>query len=157
MKRRVTILITIYLLDQDLLNIRREYASYIIQGPFFNCILKCPLVNAVPGNISSTIFPARRVYELLLFDFCWRMMTLDFPSRFDLCRDMSVELYLHDMRTLIKYWHLQLKKTHKYVYIVTFTQFIRISIVIYFAAKVPFNLFMFLFTLLFFNVYYIHV
>lgn len=81
MKSRVTILITIDLLDHYMLNIRRDHTSYIMHALCFNCLPKCPLVNAMPGNISSTILPALRVYELF------------FPLSFveDLCKDISVE------------------------------------------------------------------
>lgn len=81
MKSRVTILITIDLLDHYMLNIRRDHTSYIMHALCFNCLPKCPLVNAMPGNISSTILSALRVYELF------------FPLSFveDLCKDISVE------------------------------------------------------------------
>lgn len=78
MKSRVTILITIDLLDHYMLNIRRGHTSYIMHALYFNCLLKC---NAMPGIISSTILSALRVYELF------------FPLSFveDLCKDISVE------------------------------------------------------------------
>lgn len=81
MKSRVTILIPIDLLDHYMLNIRRDHTSYIMHALCFNCLLKYPLVNAMPGNISSTILSALRVYELF------------FPLSFveDLCKDISVE------------------------------------------------------------------
>lgn len=99
---RVTIFITIHLFNQYKQIIRRDHRSYIIHAPCYNCLRKCPLVNTVSGNISSTIFSARWVSKLLFFDFLWEIMTLDFPSVFDVCRNMSLELYLHDTRTLIK-------------------------------------------------------
>lgn len=138
MKNRVTILITIDLLDHYMLNIRRDHTSYIMHALCFNCLLKCPLVNAMPGNISSTILSALRVYELF------------FPLSFveDLCKDISVEY-------ITPAWHAYtIQKTNKHWSIVTCTQFICISVVIFFSSKVPFYL---LLTLFFFNVYSIHV
>lgn len=138
MKSRVTILITIDLLDHYMLNIRSDHTSNIMHALCFNCLLKCPLVNAMPGNISSTILSALRVYELF------------FPLSFveDLCKDISVEY-------ITPAWHAYtIQKINKHWSIVTCTQFICISVVIFFAAKVPFYL---LLTLFFFNVYSIHV
>lgn len=98
MKSRVTILITIDLLDHYMLNIRRDHTSNIMHALCFNCLLKCSLVNAMPGNISSTILSALRVYELF------------FPLSFveDLCKDISVEYitpacvhYSKDKQTLV--------------------------------------------------------
>lgn len=83
--RRVTILITIHLLHQDLLNIRRDHTSYIIHAPCY----------IVSWNVP--IFPAWRVSELLFFDYLWERMTLDFPFVFDHCRNMSVELYIDSL------------------------------------------------------------
>lgn len=122
MKSRVTILITIDLLDHYMLNIRRDHTSYIMHALCFNCLLKCPLVNAMPGNISSTILSALRVYELF------------FPLSFveDLCKDISVE-YISPA------WHAYtIQKTNKHWSIVTCTQFICISVVIFFRCKNPF-------------------
>lgn len=138
MKSRVIILITIDLLDHYMLNIRRDHTSYIMHALCFNCLLKCPLVNAMTGNISSTILSALRVYELF------------FPLSFveGLCKDISVEyIHLHDMRTLFK------RQTNTGLLLHVHNLYVS-QLSFFFAAKVPFYL---LLTLFFFNVYSIHV
>lgn len=104
------------------------------------------------------ILSDRRITNSLLY---WVIVTLDFPSPFDLCRDISVDKYLHDMRTLIKRQTntdtYNLYQNHHYLYILT--QLILISIIIFFAAKRPYN---FLFPLLFslyilYNVFFLKI
>lgn len=56
-------------------------------------------------------------------EFCWGIVTLDFPSVLDICRDISVELNLHEMRTLIKIQTntgINNWKTYKYMNIVAY-------------------------------------
>lgn len=56
-------------------------------------------------------------------EFCWGIVTLDFPSVLDICRDISVELNLHEMRTLIKIrtnTGINNWKTYKYMNIVAY-------------------------------------
>lgn len=120
MKSRVTILITIDLLDHYMLNIRRDHTSYIMHALCFNCLLKCPLVNAMPGNISSTILSALRVYELF------------FPLSFveDLCKDISVEY-------ITPAWHAYtIQETNKhYCYMYTIYMYLSCH---FFRCKSPF-------------------
>lgn len=146
MKSRVIILITIDLLDHYMLNIRRDHTSYIMHALCFNCLLKCPLVNAMTGNISSTILSALRVYELF------------FPLSFveGLCKDISVEY-------ITPAWHAYtIQKTNKHWSIVTCTQFICISVVIFFLLQK--SLFIFylhcsfsMFTLYMYSVFFLKI